>query len=89
MSLRTTIYYMETRGSSSQGSFIENEWSRLAALLSSSMHTRGSDFGLYDGSDLETRLLVGWLGLMLWLFVGPTGVYLLDFLCSGIQFYYC
>ena len=24
---------------------------------------------------------------MLWLFVGPTGVYLLDFLCSGIQFY--
>ena len=24
---------------------------------------------------------------MLWLFVRPTGVYLLDFLCSGIQFY--
>ena len=24
---------------------------------------------------------------MLWLFVGPTGVYLLDFSCSGIQFY--
>ena len=24
---------------------------------------------------------------MLWLFVGPTGVNLLDFLCSGIQFY--
>ena len=24
---------------------------------------------------------------MLWLFVGLTGVYLLDFLCSGIQFY--
>ena len=23
---------------------------------------------------------------MLWLFVGPTGVYLLDFLSSGIQF---
>ena len=23
---------------------------------------------------------------MLWLFVGPTGVYLLDFFCSGIQF---
>ena len=22
----------------------------------------------------------------LWLFVGPTGVYLLDFFCSGIQF---
>ena len=25
-------------------------------------------------------------GLMLWLFVGPSGVYLLDFLCSRIQF---
>ena len=24
---------------------------------------------------------------MLWLFVGPTKVYLLDFFCSGIQFY--
>ena len=24
---------------------------------------------------------------MLWQFVGPTGVYLLDFFCSGIQFY--
>ena len=24
---------------------------------------------------------------MLWLFVGPTGVYLLDFFFSGIQFY--
>ena len=23
---------------------------------------------------------------MLWLFVGPTGVYLLDFFCSSIQF---
>ena len=23
---------------------------------------------------------------MLWLFVGPTGVYLLDFFCSDIQF---
>ena len=25
--------------------------------------------------------------LMLWLFVRPTGVYWLDFFCSGIQFY--
>ena len=24
---------------------------------------------------------------MLWLFAGPTKVYLLDFLCCGIQFY--
>ena len=23
---------------------------------------------------------------MLWLFIGPLGVYLLDFFCSGIQF---
>ena len=26
-------------------------------------------------------------GLMFWLFVRPNGVYLLDFFCSGIQFY--
>ena len=26
-------------------------------------------------------------GLMLWLLIGPTRVYLLDFFCSGIQFY--
>ena len=26
-------------------------------------------------------------GLMLWLFIGPTGVYMLDFSCSDIQFY--
>ena len=25
---------------------------------------------------------------MLWLFVGPSRVYLLDFFCSGIQFYF-
>ena len=24
---------------------------------------------------------------MLWLFVGPTGVYLMDFFCSDVQFY--
>ena len=41
---------------------------------------------LYDGSDLKYYLLSG-RGLMLWLFVGPTGVYLLDVFCSGIQFY--
>ena len=27
------------------------------------------------------------MGLMLWLFVRPAGVYMLDFFCSGIQFY--
>ena len=41
----------------------------------------------YVGSDLNTYLLLGGRGLMLWLFVGPTGVNLLDFFCSGIQFY--
>ena len=25
---------------------------------------------------------------MLWLFVGPSGDYLLDFFCSGVQFYF-
>ena len=33
-----------------------------------------------------TCMYVDGRGLMLWLFVGPTGVYLLDFFCSGIQF---
>ena len=33
------------------------------------------------------RYSVSGRGLLLWLFVGPTGVYLLDFFCSGIQFY--
>ena len=32
------------------------------------------------------KLRIDGRGLMLWLFVGPTGVYLLDFFCSGIQF---
>ena len=27
------------------------------------------------------------MGLMLWLFVGPSRVNLLDFFCSGTQFY--
>ena len=27
------------------------------------------------------------MGLMLWLFVGPIGVYLMNFLRSGVQFY--
>ena len=38
---------------------------------------------------LTLRLIYWWdgRGLMLWLFVRPTGVYLLDFFCSGIQFY--
>ena len=36
---------------------------------------------------LKTYLLMRWKGQMLWLFVQPTRVYLLDFFCSGIKFY--
>ena len=38
---------------------------------------------------LTKRLIYWWdgRGLVLWLFVGPTWVYLLDFFCSGNQFY--
>ena len=46
-----------------------------------------SGFRLCDGSGLGACLLVGWWGLVLWLFFRPTGVYLLDFFCSGFQFY--
>ena len=35
---------------------------------------------------LIERILLSTHKMMLWLFVGPTGVYLLDFFCSGIQF---
>ena len=40
----------------------------------------------------NSQLKHGWpieqtRGLMLWLFVRPTGVYLLHFFCSSIQFY--
>ena len=42
-----------------------------------------------DSVVVPTWGLVCWWGgggLVLWLCVGPTGVYLLDFFCSGIQF---
>ena len=52
------------------------------------LHASGSDFRLYDGSDLKTYRLMRWYrGLVLWLFVRPNGVYLLDLYCYGIQFY--
>ena len=48
----------------------------------------GSDFRLYDGSDLKTYLLMNGRGLMLWLLPGPPcRVYLLDLFSSGIQFF--
>ena len=59
----------------------------MATLLLSLMHAGGSDFRLYDGSDLKTYLLMRWLGPYVLAVVSPTVVYLLGFLCSGIQFY--
>ena len=48
----------------------------------------GWDFRLYEGSDLNTYLLMRWKGPdALAVFVGPNGDYLLDFFCVSIQFY--
>ena len=47
----------------------------------------GSDFRLYDVSDLKTYLLMRLVGHDALSVVRPKGVYLLDFFCSGIQFY--
>ena len=51
------------------------------------MHAGGSDFRLYYGSDLKTDLLMRWLWPDALAVARPTGVYMLDFFCSGIQFY--
>ena len=59
----------------------------MATLLLSLMHAGGSDFRLYASSDLKTYLLMRWLGPYVLAVVSPTVVYLLGFLCSGIQFY--
>ena len=43
-----------------------------------------------DSRMVPTSRLIYWWdgrGLMLWLSVGPTGVYLLYIFCSGVQFY--
>ena len=59
-------------------------WQLLVPIL---MYADGLDFRLFNGSDLKTYLLMRWSrsdGLAV---VRPTGVYLLDFFCSGIQFY--
>ena len=42
---------------------------------------------LYDGSDLRTYLYMRGLGPVVVSVVGPTGVKLLGFFCSGIQLY--
>ena len=50
-------------------------------------HAGESDFGLCGGSNLATDLSTRWWGPNALAVVGPTGVYLLDFFCSSIQFY--
>ena len=47
----------------------------------------GSDFRLYDGFDLKISLLTRWQEPDALAVVRPTRVYLLDFFCSGTQFY--
>ena len=51
------------------------------------LHAGGSDFRLYDGSDLKTYLLMRTHGLDASAAVRPTRVYLFGFFCSGNQFY--
>ena len=62
--------------------------SRLATLLSSLIARQWVGLQtllIFRLKDLSIDEMV-W-DLMLWLFVGPTRVYLLDFFCSSIQFY--
>ena len=55
--------------------------------------SKGGEYRRYsffkDRYDISSRSRVKSVYFMSlpWLFVGPTGVYLLDFFCSGIQFY--
>ena len=51
------------------------------------LHAGGSDFSLYDGSNLKAYLLMRWWGPDALAVVGPTRVYLLDFFYSGVQCY--
>ena len=64
-------------------------WSTQSRLVSlfSSLHASGSDFRLYDGSNLKNYLLMRWYGPDALAVVRLTEVYLLDFFCYGIQFY--
>ena len=51
------------------------------------MYAGGSDFRLFDGSDLRDLSIDEMVGPDALAVCRPTGVYLLDFFCSGIQFY--
>ena len=55
--------------------------------FSLSLHASGSDFRLFDGSDLKTYLLMRWSVPDALAVVRPTRVYQVDFFCSGIQVY--
>ena len=47
----------------------------------------GSEFRLFDSSNLKTYLLIRWQGPDALAVVRPTWVYLLDLFCSDIHFY--
>ena len=51
------------------------------------LHAGEWDLRLHDGSALKAYLLIRWYGPDALAVVRPTGVYLLEFFCSGIQFY--
>ena len=60
---------------------------RLHAFLLNCIHGGGGDFRLYDGSGLNTYLLMRWQGPDALAVVRPTRGYLLDFFYSCIQLY--
>ena len=51
------------------------------------LHADGSDFRLYDRSDLKTYLLMRWYGPDALAVARHIRIYLLDFFCASIQFY--
>ena len=59
----------------------------LTILISLESDAGGSDLRHFDGSDLKTYLKMRALGPIVVSLVRPTRVKLLDFFCSGIQFY--
>ena len=65
------------------GSQPNHGWQLCFPLL---LHAGGSDFRLYDGSDLKTYLLMRWYEPDALAVCRAHRVYLLDFFCSGIRF---
>ena len=56
-------------------------------MLAKCVRDASSDFRLFSSSDLKAYLLMRWQGPDALAVVRPTGVYLLNFFCSSIQFY--